>query len=139
MRSSRRLRHKPSRHESSLQPRKNSFRKSYRRRLAQLGSLENGEEKIKLSQKQKDFRTETKMSERKPGLFESMALGGMAACFAVNFTHPMYVVARRLDFSCLHCLTFCPNFFFCQNLIYTGGSHSETVKTRMQVSGAGIG
>jgi len=26
---------------------------------------------------------------RKPGLFESMALGGMAAMFAVNFTHPI--------------------------------------------------
>lgn len=41
---------------------------------------------------------------RKPTLIESMTCGGMAACFAVNFTHPI-----------------------------------ETVKTRMQVSGAGIG
>mmetsp|Transcript_29960 Transcript_29960/g.45418 ORF Transcript_29960/g.45418 Transcript_29960/m.45418 type:complete len:281 (-) Transcript_29960:208-1050(-) len=42
--------------------------------------------------------------ERKPNLIESMALGGTAASFAVNFTHPI-----------------------------------ETIKTRMQVSGAGIG
>jgi len=42
--------------------------------------------------------------ERKPGLFESMGLGGLAACFAVNFTHPI-----------------------------------ETVKTRMQISGASVG
>lgn len=41
---------------------------------------------------------------KKPGLFQSMALGGTAASFAVNFTHPI-----------------------------------ETVKTRMQVSGAGLG
>ncbi|KAL7578135.1 hypothetical protein ACA910_012581 [Epithemia clementina (nom. ined.)] len=41
---------------------------------------------------------------RKAGLFESMALGGAAASFAVNFTHPI-----------------------------------ETVKTRMQVSGGGLG
>lgn len=41
---------------------------------------------------------------KKAGLFESMALGGTAAIFAVNFTHPI-----------------------------------ETVKTRMQVSGLGIG
>lgn len=44
------------------------------------------------------------MSEIKPGLFQSMALGGSAAMFAVNFTHPI-----------------------------------ELVKTRMQVSGLGIG
>jgi hypothetical protein len=45
------------------------------------------------------------MSEvRKPTLIESMACGGAAAAFAVNFTHPI-----------------------------------ELVKTRMQVSGAGIG
>jgi len=41
---------------------------------------------------------------RKANLFESMGLGGTAAVFAVNFTHPI-----------------------------------ETVKTRMQVSGLGIG
>jgi hypothetical protein len=40
----------------------------------------------------------------KPNLFQSMALGGCSACFAVNFTHPI-----------------------------------ETVKTRMQVSGLGVG
>lgn len=40
----------------------------------------------------------------KPGLFQSMAMGGTAAAFAVNFTHPI-----------------------------------ELVKTRMQVSGGGIG
>jgi len=41
---------------------------------------------------------------KKPTLFQSMAMGGTAAAFAVNFTHPI-----------------------------------ELVKTRMQVSGAGIG
>jgi hypothetical protein len=41
---------------------------------------------------------------RKPTLFESMACGGAAAAFAVNFTHPI-----------------------------------ELVKTRMQVTGGGIG
>jgi hypothetical protein len=44
------------------------------------------------------------MSESKPGLFQSMGLGGCSAMFAVNFTHPI-----------------------------------ETVKTRMQVSGNGLG
>ena len=78
------------------------------------------------------------MSERKPGLFESMALGGMAACFAVNFTHPMYVVARRYDFP-LSCLTFLPHTFLSKKPIDIDISQSETVKTRMQVSGAGIG
>jgi hypothetical protein len=29
---------------------------------------------------------------RKPSLLESMALGGMAASFAVNFTHPIETV-----------------------------------------------
>jgi len=43
-------------------------------------------------------------STKKPTLFQSMAMGGSAAAFAVNFTHPI-----------------------------------ELVKTRMQVSGAGIG
>ena len=32
--------------------------------------------------------------ERKPGLLESMALGGTAACFAVNFTHPIETVCQ---------------------------------------------
>lgn len=43
-------------------------------------------------------------STTKPTLIESMVMGGTAAAFAVNFTHPI-----------------------------------ELVKTRMQVSGAGIG
>jgi hypothetical protein len=43
-------------------------------------------------------------STKKPTLIESMVMGGTAAAFAVNFTHPI-----------------------------------ELVKTRMQVSGAGIG
>jgi len=42
--------------------------------------------------------------ETKPSLLQSMAMGGSAAAFAVNFTHPI-----------------------------------ETVKTRMQVSGLGVG
>uniref|UniRef100_A0A7S0XQS4 Mitochondrial carrier protein n=1 Tax=Pseudo-nitzschia delicatissima TaxID=44447 RepID=A0A7S0XQS4_9STRA len=44
------------------------------------------------------------VTANKPNLFQSMALGGCSACFAVNFTHPI-----------------------------------ETVKTRMQVSGLGVG
>jgi len=44
------------------------------------------------------------MSETKPSLVTSMAMGGTAACFAINFTHPI-----------------------------------ELVKTRMQVSGLGVG
>jgi len=44
------------------------------------------------------------MSESKPSFVTSMAMGGTAACFAINFTHPI-----------------------------------ELVKTRMQVSGLGVG
>ncbi len=44
------------------------------------------------------------VTTRKPTLIESMACGGAAAAFAVNFTHPI-----------------------------------ELVKTRMQVSGGGLG
>lgn len=44
------------------------------------------------------------IGNRKPSLFQSMGLGGSAACFAVCFTHPI-----------------------------------ETVKTRIQVSGASVG
>lgn len=36
---------------------------------------------------------------RKPGLFESMALGGTAASFAVNFTHPIETVKTRMQVS----------------------------------------
>jgi hypothetical protein len=36
---------------------------------------------------------------RKPTLIESMACGGMAACFAVNFTHPIELVKTRMQVS----------------------------------------
>eukprot|EP00579_Thalassiosira_antarctica_P007354 CAMPEP_0201882594 /NCGR_PEP_ID=MMETSP0902-20130614/14296_1 /ASSEMBLY_ACC=CAM_ASM_000551 /TAXON_ID=420261 /ORGANISM="Thalassiosira antarctica, Strain CCMP982" /LENGTH=282 /DNA_ID=CAMNT_0048411167 /DNA_START=57 /DNA_END=905 /DNA_ORIENTATION=- len=40
------------------------------------------------------------MSEpRKPSLFESMACGGVAAAFAVNFTHPIELVKTRMQAS----------------------------------------
>jgi len=40
------------------------------------------------------------MSEtRKPNLFESMACGGTAAAFAVNFTHPIELVKTRMQAS----------------------------------------
>lgn len=35
----------------------------------------------------------------KPGLFTSMALGGTAAAFAVNFTHPIELVKTRMQVS----------------------------------------
>jgi len=38
------------------------------------------------------------MSEiRKPTLIESMACGGVSACFAVNFTHPIELVKTRMQ------------------------------------------
>lgn len=36
---------------------------------------------------------------RKPSLFESMACGGTAAAFAVNFTHPIELVKTRMQAS----------------------------------------
>lgn len=36
---------------------------------------------------------------RKPTLLESMACGGIAACFAVNFTHPIELVKTRMQVS----------------------------------------
>jgi len=36
---------------------------------------------------------------RKPTLIESMACGGSAACFAVNFTHPIELVKTRMQVS----------------------------------------
>ena len=36
---------------------------------------------------------------RKPNLFESMACGGLAAAFAVNFTHPIELVKTRMQAS----------------------------------------
>ena len=40
------------------------------------------------------------MSEpRKPTLIESMACGGLAAAFAVNFTHPIELVKTRMQAS----------------------------------------
>lgn len=36
---------------------------------------------------------------RKPNLFESMACGGAAAAFAVNFTHPIELVKTRMQAS----------------------------------------
>ena len=36
---------------------------------------------------------------RKPNLFESMACGGTAAAFAVNFTHPIELVKTRMQAS----------------------------------------
>jgi len=38
-------------------------------------------------------------SGRKPSLFESMACGGAAAAFAVNFTHPIELVKTRMQAS----------------------------------------
>jgi hypothetical protein len=35
------------------------------------------------------FTMTTPAKPTKPGLLQSMALGGSAACFAVNFTHPI--------------------------------------------------
>jgi len=36
---------------------------------------------------------------RKPNLLESMACGGVAAAFAVNFTHPIELVKTRMQAS----------------------------------------
>lgn len=36
---------------------------------------------------------------RKPNLLESMACGGAAAAFAVNFTHPIELVKTRMQVS----------------------------------------
>ena len=36
---------------------------------------------------------------RKPNLFQSMACGGAAAAFAVNFTHPIELVKTRMQAS----------------------------------------
>ena len=36
---------------------------------------------------------------RKPTLIESMACGGLAAAFAVNFTHPIELVKTRMQAS----------------------------------------
>lgn len=38
-------------------------------------------------------------TSRKPSLFESMACGGAAAAFAVNFTHPIELVKTRMQAS----------------------------------------
>jgi hypothetical protein len=39
----------------------------------------------------------TPAAPRKPKLWESMALGGISACFAVNFTHPIETVKTRMQ------------------------------------------
>jgi len=39
------------------------------------------------------------MIESKPGLFQSMALGGSAASIAVNFTHPIETIKTRMQVS----------------------------------------
>jgi len=39
------------------------------------------------------------MGDRKPSLFQSMGLGGTAACFAVCFTHPIETVKTRIQVS----------------------------------------
>ncbi|KAL7474872.1 hypothetical protein ACHAW6_000820 [Cyclotella cf. meneghiniana] len=41
----------------------------------------------------------SEITARKPTLFESMACGGVAACFAVNFTHPIELVKTRMQVS----------------------------------------
>ena len=41
----------------------------------------------------------TMSDPRKPNLFESMACGGTAAAFAVNFTHPIELVKTRMQAS----------------------------------------
>ena len=39
----------------------------------------------------------TTTTTRKPNLLESMACGGTAAAFAVNFTHPIELVKTRMQ------------------------------------------
>lgn len=82
---------------------------------------------------------------KEAGLFESMALGGMAASFAVNFTHPIVrmLVVASMEKSSFVDMYWYLSLWICQdssptNIDPTRYTFQETVKTRMQVSGLGI-
>jgi hypothetical protein len=72
------------------------------------------------------------MSEvRAPTLLESIALGGASCIFTVNFTHPIETVGRKRhlpSFKALH-----------QTSSHQLSSLNDQVKTRMQVTGDGLG
>ena len=93
---------------------------------------------------------------QKANLIQSMALGGCSACFAVNFTHREYIAVKwngmpRLilvveKFSAVLYLrshSFLSNCILSISVIRSHlllkKSAIETVKTRMQVSGLGVG
>lgn len=103
-------------------------------------------------------------TSNKPNLFQSMGLGGCSACFAVNFTHRK-CNAMACIFVSYPCLwsrlspgsriidviistltnpdgigSICTIFSFVFGIInFLISKAIETVKTRMQVSGLGVG
>ena len=93
----------------------------------------------------------------KASLFQSMALGGLAASFAVNFTHPIVSLCRVYEeYTCFYSVDFPVatrmadrasdllkvHCYYANRAVSCAHGPSlhlqETVKTRMQVSGLGI-